>query len=347
MSRYIILASNSVGGAEKRFFDIFISLREQKEDVFFVAPTMLLEKLNCSGIDNIIEIKMNSWSYIKFIFKLYLVLIIKCSNNDFFHYPLNPPFFLHVFTHRNISISYCYCYSKPKISISSLGLSLQKLASYFVKKIDVLSPTVYSNFNNNEKYSLTPGGTFVSKSSYNTLGIKNEIAIISRLENGKGIDSFFKLVEKIKKNSSFDASQLKFRIYGDGSLKKWVVDKVSICINQGIDVEYMGYLPSESIMQNVGLILSLQSETNYPSRVVVEGLLSGSRVLVLASGDSRSFGEQIGLFYLEPNFSNLDDILKSLSSVELDDELRKKIALNAMFSFSHDSYIDYYKRVMS
>ena len=45
MRRYIVVTSPSYGGAEKRFFDIFTSLRRRGVDVTLISPTNLVEQL--------------------------------------------------------------------------------------------------------------------------------------------------------------------------------------------------------------------------------------------------------------------------------------------------------------
>lgn len=350
MSKYIVIASPSIGGAERRFYDIFKGLVEKNEDIYLIAPSLLLEKLddNYKSQNRIISIKLSEWSYVLFCIKLYLSFIIKSSKNDIYHYPLNPPFFLHFFPIRRYSISYCYCYSRPKISLKSIGLSLQRIAGLFAKKIDVLSPTIFSELKYNPKATLTPGGTFVYPPDYNCGGDKNNVAIISRLESGKGIDTYLTIVEKLK-NLELDLNYglPQFRIYGDGSMKPRVVEMVGELTKKKIDVRYMGFESPQEILRESGIVFSLQATTNYPSRVVVEALLSGSQVIVLNTGDSKKFGHVKGLYYLEQDLENLVDIINTASDLHQNLESRQDISEITKRKLNSTSYLEYYNRVMS
>ncbi|KLN65589.1 glycosyltransferase [Vibrio sp. VPAP30] len=350
MSKYLVIASPSIGGAERRFFDIFKSMNKNKEDIYLVAPSSLLQKLdnNYKLNDKIISIELARWSYVMFCFQFYFGVVSKSSKDDTFHYPLNPPFFLHYFPIRKFSISYCYCYAKPKISLKSIGLSFQRIAGVFASKVDVLSPAVYDELKKSDKkFSLTPGGSFVDAADFNTDGKKNDVAIISRLEHGKGIDTYIKIVELLK-SAELDLVQPlpKFRIYGEGTLKQRVENKVSDLSNRGVEVTYNGFASPQEILSESGVVFSLQTTTNYPSRVVVESLLSGSQVIVLNSGDTQEFGQVVGLHYLNEDLSNLVEVFNAVSIEKMSTGIKKDISEQAKVKFNSPSYLEYYKRVM-
>ncbi|MFA0603357.1 hypothetical protein [Vibrio amylolyticus] len=350
MSKYLVVASPSIGGAERRFFDIFKSLVEKGEDIYFIAPDLLLEKLdnNYEYRERIVDIKLKKWSYILFCIKLYFGCILSSSKEDVFHYPLNPPFFLHFLPIRKYSISYCYCYSRPKLSFKSIGLSLQRIAGMFAKSIDVLSPTVFSELKHDSRTTLTPGGTFVYSPDYSCDGDKRNVAIVSRLENGKGIDTYFTIVNRLKSYESDLKNGLpSFRIYGDGSMKSWVVEIVGKLVKDGVDIRYMGFESPQEIFKNSGLVFSLQDKTNYPSRVVIESLLSGSQVVVLNTGDSKKFGNIKGLYYLEQELTNLIDIVNTASDISQNLKSKKDISEMTKRRINATSYLDYYSRVIS
>ncbi|MCG9579475.1 glycosyltransferase [Vibrio tubiashii] len=350
MSKYLVIASPSIGGAERRFFDIFKSMSKNKEDIYLVAPNLLLQKLDNSYKLNekIISIELTRWSYVLFCFKFYFGVVCKSSKDDTFHYPLNPPFFLHYFPIRKYSISYCYCYAKPKISLKSIGLSLQRIAGVFASKIDVLSPAVYDEVKKSDKkFSLTPGGSFVDAANFNTNGKKNDVAIISRLEHGKGIDTYIKIVEMLKSAElDLELPLPKFRIYGEGSMKSWVEKEVSHLSNKGVEITYHGFATPQQILSESGIVFSLQTTTNYPSRVVAESLLSGSQVIVLDSGDTQEFGQVVGLHYLNEDLSNLVEVFNAVSIEKISTGLKKDISERAKVKFNSPSYLEYYKRVM-
>ncbi|WP_418113765.1 glycosyltransferase [Vibrio scophthalmi] len=349
-AKYIVIASPSIGGAERRFFDLFKGMRNRDLDVYLVAPSMLLKKLDENHTENkhIISVHMKRWSYMKFCFKYLTEVLVYSSKNDVFHYPLNPPFFLHALINRNYSISYCYCYDRPRLSLKSIGLSLQKLASPIAKKIDILSPAIYEHFRYDSKCSLTPGGTYINSDELGVMGSKDKYAIVTRLEEGKGVDLFFKIIKLLTDNKRLLRDETpKFCIYGDGSLKGAVENEIIGLCSEGIQVEYMGYKNPSEIFHEVKVIFSLQGKTNYPSRVVAESLISGTQVIVLDSGDSKSFGSVKGLHYLDMDLNNLIEIINDITSVKDSLTDRAEISNFAKGKFSNYDYIDYFDKVIS
>ncbi|WP_318484979.1 glycosyltransferase [Photobacterium leiognathi] len=354
MNRYIVLVSNDIGGAEKRFYDIFRRLRMNNKNYYLVLPSCLLKKLGAGLHDEgIIALNVPKWSFGVFIKEYYFNVIRKANCNDSFHYPLNPLFVFHLGKLRNFSISYCFCYEQPKLSSKSFGLKLQKIASFFTKKIDVLNNDVFKFVNVNTKFSLTPGGTFVNNSVTDDVFLdkKNKIVFLSRLEKGKGVDTFLKLVPCVY-NMLKDVGicDIEFVVYGKGSLEQFVTNEVDKLVSDGFPIKFDGFQKAEIALKNTKLVFSLQDKTNYPSRVVAESLLYGCRVIVLNSGDSHLFGAMNGLSYLNDDYSNLNECLVDFifsESLDIKDQIKdfQNISSSAKEKFSSENYINYYKDI--
>ena len=348
MNKYIVIASGGIGGAEKRFYDLFLEMRKRDKRTYLIAPSCLLKILNKRDfegpLEGIISFEMERWSPIIFIVEL-AKFIFRSKRTDVFHYPLNPLFFLHLIPRRKFSMSLCYCYGTPKLDIKNKALSLQWMASHFASKIDVLNEVVYSDFISEvpklkEKLTLTPGGTFVSSDEPSVKTKNCNIVFLSRLEKGKGIDLLFEIIPIMNNFFVEQSHKLSFDVYGQGSLEKHVLDEVNKLKKNGIQVEYHGFVDSSEVFPQSLAVLSLQELTNYPSRVVAEALISGAHVVILDSGDSRSFGQHPGIHYLEEDLKNIDKISGELMvSNGVKSHL---ISQQALERYSSRGYVDYF-----
>ena len=348
-----------MGGAEKRFFDIFRALNDRDPNIHLVLPSCLLnifQKENSIGSlsKNIVSINMPVWAPIKFSFLLFLDVISKSGKDDIFHYPLNPMFHLHIISGRQFTMSLCDCYEIPKLSLKSKAKSIQLMASFFAKKIDILSPDIfgksranYRHFKN--KATLTPGGTYIYRHECLETERIRRFAFISRLEPNKGVDSFFEIVELISnKLLMLVGEPVRFDIYGEGSLDQFVIDEVKRLKNRGISIEFHGYTDVNKILSSTWVVFSLQSVTNYPSRVVAESLLRGCEVIILDTGDSRKFGNGAGINYLSSNYANLEEMIGGIfrRSSCYDLSQIKKIVDCAKLNYCSVKYIDYFSTLL-
>jgi hypothetical protein len=118
MRSYIVIVSPSYGGAEKRFFDIFTSLRRSGSDVVLIAPSSLINQLKADHQDRndvmeaLLSVTMGKWSRLEFIrrFRKLLQILPRGAN---FHYPLNCLWPLHLGRGDSVSMSVADCTSIP------------------------------------------------------------------------------------------------------------------------------------------------------------------------------------------------------------------------------------------
>lgn len=365
MKKYIVLVSHGIGGAEKRFFDIFLDLIKNDKSYFLVAPSILLDKLDSDGdirskySDNFIIIKMDSWSFLRFVFLFFKNIIVNSNKDDVFHYPLNPLFFLHLFPFkRSFNMSLCYCYDIPRLSIKSFGLSLQYIAAFFARKIDILNNDIYVTFLKKHNYFrdkcyLSIGGSYIRDNEVPCPACnkkEKEFVFISRLESGKGVEDFLALIPKLNLMLvQFGITDHIFKIFGEGSLSVDVVNSTIELVSRGINVQYCGYQPANQVLPQAWCVFSLQRRTNYPSRVVAEALLFGCEVVVLNSGNSKDFGSIVGLHYLECDLSNIDVIIRAIVADDLCNSvpLQVEIAKASKAIFSNKKTLNYFAEFLN
>lgn len=351
---YITIPSSGVGGAERRFSDIFIGLVEKGYPVFLVIPKFLYPKLfeNISQdySKNIYLLDMDKWSFLKFLYQYSKFFIKNVKSGDHFHYPLNPLFMFHLFNNTTYSISLCCSVNIPNFKTKSGGYLLQRLSLNSSKNIDILNVRILDIFvkkfpNYISKTTLTPGGTYIRKINLEKKIKKNKFTLISRLiPEKKGIETYLEMVPQIHTYIKNKYSLVvPFYVFGEGVLKQFVIEKINSLKESGIDINYGGFVAVENILPSTKCVFSMQETTNYPSRVIAEALSYGCNVIASDTGDTREFGEIKGLFY----YSTIDELFSSIDDVMNEKFDTKEIADEAVVRFSSKEYIDYFYRIFS
>ena len=150
MRSHIVVVSPSYGGAEKRFFDIFTALRRAGDDVVFVAPTSLSERLHADHPDRadvlqaVHAIPLQGWSRLRFMIKWWRELRYHKSGGHY-HYPLNCLWMLHLGRRDRVTMSVADCTSVPGPFARKRTSVWAWVAFRFADRIDVLSPAILSH----------------------------------------------------------------------------------------------------------------------------------------------------------------------------------------------------------
>jgi glycosyltransferase involved in cell wall biosynthesis len=355
MSNYIVIASPSCGGAEKRFFDIFRGLLAEGVNVVMIAPSTLTKQLlsdnnNPDLFSAVLSIEMSEWSRKKFIIELWRVLR-NLPKGSSFHYPMNCLWPLHFFRDDHVTMSVTNCINLPSLVAGTHTGIWTWLSFFFVKRVDVLSPAIFSqmtHYTTAKKMSLTPGGTYLSASVAADKEREPTVVLMSRLVPQKGIDDFIDVLPNV-----WSALRgrvpigFSFVIAGKGPLQEHVVTRVGELVRSGVPVSFVGFANSTELLTRSAVVLSMQEVTNYPSRVVAEALVAGCAVIVRNTGDSRQFGnELLGLDYCAGALDPLELaelIGKWINRIFSQDEVSKKIAAFSEIKFRSKVSIDYFR----
>lgn len=359
MPSYIVIASPCYGGAEKRFFDIFRSIREQGYDVLLIAPSTLTESL-LSDHDNSEELKLAMlpidlpvWNRWKFIAK-FQRLLLKLPRCASFHYPMNCLWPLHLGRHDRVTMSVTDCHKVPSPFGGSRNQLLSWLSFFFVDRVDVLNPTIFSKmakYRMSWKMTLTPGGTFLHPMVVKGHVRQPKAVLLSRLVPGKGIDDLLDVLPQVwSKLRALAPSDFRFEFAGYGPLEEHVVNRIAILARSGVPVSFIGYADAVDLLTQSSIALSMQETTNYPSRVVAEALVAGCAVIVRNSGDSMHFGNDVlGLEYctakLDPEeLANL--LNKWLYIIKTEEQVSSRIAMLAIDKFSSKNSVEYFTAML-
>lgn len=353
---YFTVGSGSVGGCERRFFDIYREMRTKGYPVGLICPSMLLDSLlkNEDPVvdENIISIPMDRWDAKEYIVKLVRV-IINIPKGCSYHYPINCLWPLHFLRGDRVTMSIVDCHSSPKIFSLNKHSFWHALSSLVVDGVDILSPRVYKEMKGEtkRKFSLTKGGTSVRPFGPFAMRSKNTVSLITRLAPGKGVLEFLSSLEETSRIlRDVYSVETNFNIYGDGLLAPDVKEKVESLSAHGVRIRFNGFKPFKSALEESSIVLSLQDVTNYPSRVVAESLMAGRCVLVRDTGDSREFGDMPGLHYSDKKINPSDIahcISRIISEIENDEHLPQKIHEQAFQKFSTDVGLEYFSEFLN
>jgi len=361
MRSYLVIVSPSYGGAEKRFFDVFTSLHRQGADIALIAPSSLVDQLKADHPDRpdvlaaLMPVEMAGWSRLDFIRK-FRRMLRTLPRGSSFHYPINCLWPLHLGRGDRVSMSVVDCTRVPALSGGTLTSAWTWLTFFFVGRIDVLSPTILAamrNYRAAHRMSLTPGGTFlVPPPPHHASGKLPTAVLLGRLVPGKGVDDLLDVLPEVWSRLRGRAPQgFKFQVAGYGPLEGHVVERVGQLVRSGVPLEFVGYAAADALLSKAGVLLSLQEVTNYPSRVVAEGLMAGCGVIVRDTGDSRQFGSELpGLVYCKARLdaTELADLLTMLlDKVMFEPTFSHAVRDAACSRFSSQLYIDYFRDVMS
>jgi glycosyltransferase involved in cell wall biosynthesis len=359
VTRFIVVVSPSYGGAEKRFFDVYTGLRRKHIDVHYIAPSLLVDLLKndhperADVFDGLIEVPLDRWSVAKFVWR-YARVLRGLPRGSAFHYPMNCLWPLHFGRGDDLSMSFVDCKQIPRLFSTSRTTTMSFIAFGFVDKIDVLSPAIFEHVRASRagrKATLTPGGTYLLP----PLALesrKDPVAVfLGRFIEDKGILDLLEVApamwEALRQCVPADFELL---IAGYGPLESQVRSSVEKSAAAGVPIRFVGYARAHDLMRRAAVVLSLQRETNFPSRVVAEALVSGCGVVVRDSGDSRRFGELPGLSYCQDSLDPSDlagAVAKSIAQVRADPEFCVEVHAAALARFNSPSYLRYFEALLS
>jgi len=142
---------------------------------------------------------------------------------------------------------------------------------------------------------------------------------------------------------------LEFLIAGRGPLENFVEESVKRLKSEGVPIRTAFRESPREILARAQVALSLQRFNNYPSRVVAEARLSGCATVVRDNGESRNFGEPVGMRYVRDSLDpdELAETLVELLTLHDIPEFGSSIRLNAVSQFGGQDVPDYFSRLMT
>jgi glycosyltransferase involved in cell wall biosynthesis len=356
---YIVIPSPSYGGAEKRFFDIFVALRRQGSCISLIAPDQLIDAFIRDYKDRddvfsyLLPVPIKKWSRSRFIFELYKTLR-NIPNGQNYHYPINCLWLLHIGRSDRVTMTVADCKRPPRLLGGTVNSVWTWLSFFFVEKVDILNPDIFSAMQGYlaaPKMDLTPQGTYILPPKKISSIKEPKIVFLGRLVPDKGIKELLTLIPEIWRNlCKKRKANFKFEIAGYGNLESYVMDSVRVLCQAGIPISYVGFKNSHEFFASASIVLSVQRGTNYPSRIVPEALMAGCGVIVRDSGDSRRFGENIpGLLYCSEELETKElaaQIENLFCRINYEAHFQDSIRDFASARFSNQETITYFSDIM-
>lgn len=359
MPSYIVVVSPSYGGAEKRFFDILTGLRRGGDDVRLIAPSSLVDRLRQDHADRgdvleaLIPVPMPRWGPAAFALR-FRRLLRTLPRGSHFHYPINCLWPLHLGRGDRVTLSMVDCTRVPSLFGGTLNSAWTWLAFFAVDRIDVLNPAMLGAMRAYRRapvMSLTPGGTFMVPPPDTAMAKAPTVVLLGRLVPGKGVDEVLGVLPRtwqlLRDTQACDCS---FQIAGYGAMEAQVHARVESLRAAGVPVCFVGYAAANALLAGAAVVLSMQDTTNYPSRVVAEGLMMGCGVIVRDTGDSREFGSDLpGLEYCKARLDAEELALliaRLIRQVLTMAGFSARVREAARQRFSSLAYINYFRRLI-
>lgn len=243
------------------------------------------------------------------------------------------------FSFNGVSVNYLKSTNQWK------AVTILRVMNFLSDRIEILNPALLQeSFFKEEKIFISQamyaGNRGAPKKTIN----KKKIVFSGHLYALKGIEILAKLIESCPENG------YEFHIYGSkmGGDKSEEIEAWIARLNSFANVYFFNHVDDMShAYADALVVLSLQTISNYPSQVVMEGLASGAAVLITNTGDSKQFGDIPGIFYVSQKFDEREYWEKikiaasySVSNFEL-------IAQSCLDNFNPEIYVSNFYSAMS
>jgi glycosyltransferase involved in cell wall biosynthesis len=361
---WIIITTEKLGGAEKRFAGIWEGLVNQagySDSIRLVLPRELYNIFSSS-----IEFKDSFQKYQSSIFiydfsyaagasalrkKLYDFVNTFTKAGDSIHFIDTHP--LRSFKNRQVVFSVTQSSLK---NLSLKGKTAQLLAIWLSQKTDVLDPGIYKFvrrlfFMKRKTISQTPG-SFCNTALFkpvNWADKKNQVVFMGRLEPVKQIVNFVKAIPAVYEATGGKEKAFEFYIIGWGTLKAEIEIMLQAEAYKDIPVVFKYMDNVHEVMNTAKYFVSLQLYNNYPSKSLIEAMSAGALPIVTDTGQTRWIVKDEFGFFVKESFTtgDLTEIFSAITQMP-DSLLEKKSRLAREFildNYSVNRSVDYFIKI--
>ena len=312
---FLLIHSKRIGGAERRFFDLWLQLSQNNCNYFLVLSEDLFNQL-------IVKENISNKQVIFFNFELSTAGFAKTvkffikqhtERNDIVHFIIDCPI---IYTNRKT------IYSITQSSLSNInwkGKLAHIFGILFSNYVDVLDPTIFRaakkwRFFDISKISIT-SCSFCDTQQYMPKEKENWVVFLGRFFEPKQVIPFVNAIPGIcEKCKELKIEDVNFFILGHGEQEKEILELLqqpsynTIPITFGFDEE------PYKILNKSKVFLSLQKKTNYPSRSLIEALSAGNVAVVTDNGETRWLAKPEFSFYVKENF-NQNELINAVTEV--------------------------------
>lgn len=368
------MISNGIGGAEKRYANLFNFLSQSSKHEYRLAInerlwhllnecSINLDSSRCFVMKDLWPSLDSSWTGLSYFwnrFSMSPTANVRFYLRQFNKYlrEVSKPDIIHFVRSATLMLP---ALKRYRTVVSLFDSSISRRPRRFMKNIseadvfDVLNPLVAKKFElfglPREKLNVTPC-SFIDYSKVPSINqeIKdNSIVFSGRLTDIKGVNLFLNASKIIKTRCG---SKYKFIIMGDGPQRSYVKRKIK---NSNLtNVHYIGFVPTPmSVLSGSKIFCSLQDDSNYPSQSLIEAMACGCAVIATDVGDTRLLiDEDVGILILPDRPDSLADALCNLlESPEKCLEYGKRARQRVLNSMQVEKYMEFiedvYKSVLN
>lgn len=358
------MISNGIGGAEKRYANLFNYISANSSHEYSIALNERLSQL-LSDSSIFIDpsrcvILKNFWHQFNKsenrLFSLWDRFAIRpTANTPYYLYQLQKhinklgkPDVIHCIRSANLMLPYFKEYKTvASLFSSSVSIKTKRVIQHLshADTYDVLNPLVAKKYEllglPREKLIITPC-SFIDYSKVPSIdheSKENSIIFSGRLTGIKGVVLFLNAAKIIKTRYG---SKHKFIIMGDGPQQSYVTREIK---NSNLtNVHYLGFFPEPmDVLQGAKLFCSLQDDSNYPSQSLMEAMACGCAIIATDVGDTRLLvDEDVGILIPPGRPDRLADAICDLLNNPERCSALGKIARERVFSTMRvEKYMDF------
>lgn len=339
-SVYYIIPTNGIGGAEKRFIELYCHLQQQEKrfDFKLIISIQLLTALKESPeIYNVLQkhenkiitynIDMNR-SILQSQNELYRFICAHTAPTDILHFILSFP--TYVFPLKHKKTVYTLTESSLK-NVNIKGRILYLMNALRANYVDILDPVVHKKisryfFFKKKRIFLTPG-SFVDTTIFKPapdLQKENWFVFLGRFFFVKQVIEFIQtLPEVCKKLDAAGIVNYKFIFLGYGQLEQQLLSIKDSPSFRELPILIKRTNNPEEILSRSKIFFSLQLRNNYPSKSLLEAMAAGNIPLVTDVGTTRMIARPSFSSYVPEIFSAADIADQMIHILSLDEKSRQ------------------------
>jgi len=360
----LVVASNNIGGVEKRFFNLMTHIQKINSGNFeytFLFHRRVLKKLGVRslGFNSTQYLKLKTYGFTKKISfpklekRISQALLFSKLLKLRFLYPFHS---VHFVTTVSANFSFIFLQKNKVSTFYNGGSTIKGVTTKLFKNImkdknfiiDCLSENIkeeiLKKFPKAEKRVHVSPCSFIdySDTDFNYNEKENLIVFSGRFNDQKGINMLINFIPLFVNN----VSNYKLLIMGYGPLEKEIEQAIAKC--DGGEFVSLGFFQDPKVQLKISKIfLSLQKNENYPSQSLIEAMACGNIPIATDNGLTHLLvNENTGIRIPE------DDSLALLNAVKLlINKKGEQITLsirNREFVLNHHSpkrYLDYLNRL--
>jgi glycosyltransferase involved in cell wall biosynthesis len=359
---YYILPTTAIGGAEKRFIELWCYLQHQKKyPLKLIASHQLLKAIQQNEtlfqqvapfVKDVITFDIDvTIPVIQFQKKLYQFICNNTSKKDILHFILLFPAFIYRLQHKKI------VYSLTESSLQNVNINgklLYWLSTFRSSLVDVLDPQVYATLQKwlwYKKSSIhnTPG-SFVDTQIFKPAASKqNQFVILGRFFYVKQVVKLMNMLPTICNEIEIANTGIKdysFSFIGYGQQEEELKNILQLPSHTNLPITIsMSHQPHVELAKS-SVIFALQLRNNYPSKSLLEGLAAGNIALATDVGNTRKIAQPAYSYYVPEDFSATDIAQHLITILRLSPQ-EKQAKMNAACQFvqqncSIQNSADYY-----